>query len=133
VLDVVDHALESAAKEGTKTSERVDENFEAAIKTLYEYHVEYHPEHPASNIRDRMAGAREKDKSSLTILNRLKGRFPVRGEVCAFALSHSDTYFQPVDPEPTRIVEFLLHKTLPDRRPTIVKSKPRLSEFTHST
>jgi hypothetical protein len=123
VLEVVDHALESAAKEGTKTSERVDENFEAATKVLDEYCMENHPERPASNLRHRMAEAMEKDKFSSTILNRLKERFPVRGEVCAFALSHSDTYFQPIEPEPTRIVEFLLHKSPSDRHPTAVKRK----------
>jgi hypothetical protein len=133
VLCIVDDALKSAAEGGTKISERVDEKIVTAIKVLDEYHVEYYPERSASNLRNRMAEARQTDQSSSTILNRLKETFRVRGEVCAFALSHSDTYFQPVDPEPTRIVEFLLHKTLPDRRPTSVKSKPRLSEFTHST
>jgi len=123
VLDVVDDALKSAAEGGTKISERVDEKFETAIKVLDEYHVEYHPERSASKLSERMAEARKNDRSSLTILNRLKETFRVRGEVCAFALPHSDTSFQPIEPEPTRIVEFLLHKTLPDRSPTIVKRK----------
>jgi hypothetical protein len=84
VLYVVDDALESAARDGTKASKRVDEKFEAAIMALDEYHVEYHPERSASNLRDRMAEARENDQSSSTILNRLKETFRVREKSLPF-------------------------------------------------
>jgi len=84
VLDVVDDALKSAAEEGTKTLEQVDKKFEAAIMALDEYHVEYHPERSASNLRDRMAEARENDQSSSTILNQLKEKFRVREKSLPF-------------------------------------------------
>jgi hypothetical protein len=79
VLGVVDDALKSAAEEGTKTSERVDEKFETAIKVLDEYHVEYHKR--SSGLSERMTEARKNDRSSLTILNRLKETFRVREEL----------------------------------------------------
>ncbi|KAF8497903.1 hypothetical protein F5888DRAFT_262615 [Russula emetica] len=50
-----------------------------------------------------MAEAEAKDKSSSTILKRLKETF------------------RPLKEEPTTVVEFLLHKSLPDKNPTIVK------------
>jgi len=122
VLDVVDDALKSAAEEGTKTSVRVDENFEAAIKALDEYHVEYHPERSAPNLRGRMAEARENDESSSTILNRLKETFRVREKFPPSIRRYSDTTdSQPIEPQPKRIVEFLIHKSLPEKRPTSVK------------
>lgn len=80
MLDVVDDALKSAAEEGTKTSERVDKKFDTAIKVLDEYHVDYHPERSASKLSEGMAEARKKDRDSLTILNRLKEAFRVRGK-----------------------------------------------------
>ena len=76
MLDVVDDALDSAAKEGRKTSKPVDEKFKVAIQVLDVYHTGYH-KHP-SGLPERMAEAREIDQSSLTIMNQLKGAFRVR-------------------------------------------------------
>jgi hypothetical protein len=38
-----------------------------------------------------------------------------------FASPHTNTDSQPLEEAPTRVVEFLLHKSLPDKNPTIVK------------
>jgi hypothetical protein len=38
-----------------------------------------------------------------------------------FASPHTNTDSQPLKEEPTKVVEFLLHKSLPDKNPTIVK------------
>jgi hypothetical protein len=50
-----------------------------------------------------MEDAQKKDKVSSTTLNRLKEKF------------------RPMKEEPTNTVEFHIHKSLPDKRPTIVK------------
>ena len=78
MLGAVDDALKSAAEGGTKTSERVDEKFDTAIKVLDKYHAEHHPERSASKLSERMEEARKIDRSSLTVLNRLKETFRVR-------------------------------------------------------
>ena len=134
MLDVVDYALSSAASQGAtrKSSEQVDKNFEAAIKALDEYHVEYHPERSPSNLCDRMAEARENDQSSLTILNRLEETFRVREKFPPSIRCYSDTAnSQPIKPQKKRTVEFLIHKSLPDRHPTIVKRMCRLVKSAH--
>jgi hypothetical protein len=76
VLKVVDGALKSAAEEGRKTSERVDEEFKEAIQVLDVYHMRYHKR--PSELPERMTVARKIDQSSLTIMNQLKGAFRVR-------------------------------------------------------
>jgi hypothetical protein len=134
VLYVVDDALSSAANERAilKSSEQVDKNFEAAIKALDGYHVKYHPERSPSNLCDRMAEARENDQSSSATLNRLKETFCVREKFPPSIRRYPDTTdSQPIEPQPTRIVEFLIHKSLPDRHPTSVKRMCRLVKSAH--
>jgi hypothetical protein len=77
-LELVDDALHSAAEARTKTSKEADEKFRKAIETLSDYEMDYHSRCPASGgdesnaVHQRMKVASAKDKSSSTILNRLK-------------------------------------------------------------
>jgi hypothetical protein len=137
-LEFVDDALQSAAAAGTKSSREAGEKFRKAIETLSEYEMDCYIRQPVSDgdggntVNRRMEVARAKDKSSSTILNRLKESLRVREELTAAHTSsapHSNTNFQQTEPDPTTIVEFLLHKSLPDTNPIIVKRKRRLVEF----
>ena len=126
-MELVDDALHSAAEAGTKTSKEADEKFRMTIETLSDYEMDYHARRLTSDgddsdtVHRRMEVANAKDKSSSTILNRLKESLKVREGPRTFA--SSDTNFQPLEAEPTTTVEFLLHKSLPDKSPTIVKRK----------
>jgi len=128
-LELVDDALHSAAEAGTKTSKEADEKFRKAIETLSDYEMDYHDGRPTSDgddsntVHRRIEVANAKDKSSSTILNRLKESLKVRRGPRTFASSHFNTNFQPLEAEPTTTVEFLLHRSLPDKSPTIVKRK----------
>jgi hypothetical protein len=126
VLDVVDDALDSAAKEGRKTSERVDEKFKVAIQVLDVYHTGYHKR--PSGLPERMAEAREIDQSSSTIMNRLKEVFRVREKFAPSIRRYSDTTdSQPIEPKPKIQVKFLIHKSLParDEHPSVPISVER--------
>jgi hypothetical protein len=78
-----------------------------------------------SKVHRRMEVAKAKDKSSSMILNRLKESLHVRDDLAPSHRRVLNLIFQPIEPEPTTTVEFLLHKSLPDTNPTIVKRKPR--------
>ncbi len=136
MLDLVDDALKSATEAQTKTSNEADAKFQKAVKTLSDYERNSHRKNPVSNsgrvktVEERMEEATVNDKSSSTILNRLKEEaVHVRGAY-TFASSQSNTDFQ-LKPEKTKAVEFHLHKSLPDKSPTIVKRECRHVKFAH--
>jgi len=136
VLDLIDDALKSATEAQTKTSNETDAKFQKAIKTLSDYERNSHRKNPVSNsgrvktVEERMEAATVNDKSSSTILNRLKEEaVHVRGAY-TFASSQSNTDSQ-LKPEKTKTVEFHLHKSLPDKSPTIVKRECRHVKFAH--
>jgi hypothetical protein len=78
VFQVVGNALESATEPEAqkRISKEADEKFKEAINALSDYEKRYHSN---ETIVRRMATAEAKDKSSLTILNKLKGKLRVRG------------------------------------------------------
>jgi hypothetical protein len=98
-LELVDKALQSAAEAGRKTSKRADKNFGKAIETLSDYEMNCHttplmPDGGNGNIvHKRMEVAKQKDKSSSSILNRLKESFRVREELASLLSPHSHTEF----------------------------------------
>ncbi|KAF8495900.1 hypothetical protein F5888DRAFT_1707236 [Russula emetica] len=79
-----------------------DAKFKKATYALSAYENKYHPRVEAK-VTERMALAKAMDKSSSKPLKRLKESW------------------RPLKEEPTTVVEFLLHKSLPDKNPTIVK------------
>lgn len=78
VFQVVGNALESAAEPEAqkKISKEADEKIKEAINALSDYEKSYHSN---ETVFKRMATAQAKDKSSLTMLNKLKGKLRVRG------------------------------------------------------
>jgi hypothetical protein len=134
-LELVDDALHSAAEAGTKTSKEADERFRRAIETLSDYEMDYDASRATSfgddsnTVHRRMEVANAKDKSSSTILNRLKESLKVREDPAPLLCRILIPNFQPLEAEPTTTVEFLLHRSLPDKSPTIVKRKQGLVEF----
>ncbi|KAN0133582.1 hypothetical protein V8E53_008750 [Lactarius tabidus] len=114
VLAVVDDALSSAAD--TKSIVETDQKFEGAIKALSVYEQKYHPKQQNVTNKqlepdpkrlpfaERMKSAREKDKSSSKVLNRLKQSVKaklVEGQ--------------------TKVAKFLLPGSLPDTSPSVVE------------
>jgi hypothetical protein len=95
-----------------------------AVETLKAYEERYHPkdDHDTKSVQGRMNAARANDESSSNKLNWLKAKEQVRVE-STFASSQSNTDFQPIKPEQTTTVKFLLHKSLLDHSPTIVQRK----------
>jgi hypothetical protein len=89
VFQVVGNALESATEPEAqkRISKEADENFKEAINALSDYEKRYHSN---ETIVKRMATAEAKDKSSLTILNKLKGKLRVRGSTMTIASSHTN-------------------------------------------
>jgi hypothetical protein len=77
-LERVDDALSSATKVETRTSKDVDMKLEEAICALCQYETDCHRKDSVSDdtcdkrIRERMAVAKAKDRSSLGALNALK-------------------------------------------------------------
>jgi hypothetical protein len=131
VLTFVDKTLRSATEAGKKTSPEADKQIEGAIQMLSEYQTKYHPTHPVSSVQKRMEEARQNDECSSTILNRLKESFRVRDELAPLLCLHSNTDSQPIEPQSERIVEFFIHKSLPDRSPTSVKRKGQRVKSVH--
>ena len=103
----------------------MDEKFKKAIRALIAYGAKYYP---YKDVAERMEKAKAVDKSSLKLLNRLKENFLVR-ELAHLLSSCRDTNAdsQPLKEELTKIVEFHLYKSLPDKSPTIVKRELTLS------
>ena len=75
MLQVVDDALGSATETRKKTSNDADAKFKKAIDALSAYEKKYHFR---ETVTQKMVEAEAKDKSSLTILKRLKERLRVR-------------------------------------------------------
>ncbi|KAI9450391.1 hypothetical protein BJY52DRAFT_1215514 [Lactarius psammicola] len=120
VLEVVDDALSSAADPKNKTS-GTNKKFLEAIDKLSVYEQKYHPkqqnftneqrgvtERQPVTVTERMKLARDNDKYSSGVLNRLKQRFQEKS--------------QP-DEGPTKVAQFLLPQagSLPDPSPNVVK------------
>jgi hypothetical protein len=125
VFEVVDNALFSATEAQKKTS-KVAEKFKMAIDALRDYETKYHLN---KVVTVRMEKAEEVDKSSSELLNRLKS-FRVRKKLALFC-RHTDVDYQPMKEEPTKIVEFHIHKSLPDSHPAIQKRERRLTKVAH--
>ena len=75
MLQVVDDALYSAAEARKKTTKDADAKFLKATVALSAYEKKYHFK---ETVTDTMAEAEAEDKSSSTILNRLKETLRVR-------------------------------------------------------
>jgi hypothetical protein len=75
VLQVVDDALYSATEARKKTTKDADAKFKQAIDALSAYEKKYHSR---ESVTHTMAEAKAMDKSSSTILKRLKGTMRVR-------------------------------------------------------
>jgi len=78
VLQVVDYALGSATEARKKTSNDADAKFKKAIDALSAYEKKYHLR---ETVTQTMAEAEANDKSSSTILKRLKETFRVREDL----------------------------------------------------
>jgi hypothetical protein len=130
-LERADDALSSATKVGTKASKEADGKLEEAIDALCRYEMDCHHKDPVSDdsfektIRERMAAAKAKDQSSSSTLNALKEKLRLKvsvGLACSI-MSYAHTSPQPTPAGwsgPTRVVEFVLFKSLPDSSPIIV-------------
>lgn len=77
MLQVVDDALYSATEAGKKSTKKADAEFKKATDALNAYEKKYHPNQDPK-VTQMMAGAKAKDKSSSTVLKRLKERLSVR-------------------------------------------------------
>jgi hypothetical protein len=75
MLQVVDDALHSATEAQKKTTKDADAEFKKATDALSAYGKIYHPE---KTVIQTMAEAKAKDKSSSTVLKRLKETLLVR-------------------------------------------------------
>ena len=126
MLKVVDDALFSATEAQNKKSE-VAEKFKKAIDALRDYETEYHSK---KIVTERMENAEKVDKSSSKFLNRLKESSWVRKKLALFC-RHTDVDYQPINEKPTKIVEFYIHKSLPDSHPVIEKRECRLTSVAH--
>jgi hypothetical protein len=122
VSQVIDDALESATWARKKTSKEADDKFNNAIDSLTDYEKKCYSR---ATVAERMAEAEAKDKSSSTILNKLRHKLRVREEFqVTFASPHTNTDPQSSGDERTTVVEFHIHRSLLDHSPTIVKRKP---------
>lgn len=101
--------------------------------------MKWHPRDPSCSkslaVNERMATAKAKDGSTSSTLNALKEklRMQVRFRHATLASAYTDS--QPVPAgwkKPTTVVEFLLFKSLPDARPTLVKREHQLTHATQS-
>ena len=104
---------------------------------LHRYETKWHSRDPSCSkfltVSERMAAAKAKDGSTSSTLNALKEKLgmQVRFRHATLASAHTDS--QPVPAgwsKPTTVVEFILFKSLPDARPTLVK---REHQLTHAT
>ena len=134
-LETVDVALYSASKVTFMTSTEVDEKFEEAIRVLSRYEQEFFlrrgpssKDHSSRPIHELMAAAKEKDRLSSILINSLKDKLQVREKASFFRdrilMLSADP--QRAEREPIKVVEFLIHKSLPDRNPIIVPRKRTL-------
>lgn len=126
-MKAVDDALGSAAEVKKKPSKDVDKKFARAIEVLSHYEEHHHPRHAnakTASVSERMVAAKDKDKSTSTVLNVLKEMLCQKVRLAHIIPHHTNTITQAADDkqsEPTTVVEFLLFKSLPDKNPTIVR------------
>ena len=121
VSQVIDDALKSAAQAQKDTSIEANEKFKKAIDILEDYEMKSYFK---KTVAKRIAEAEVQDKSSLMILKKLKDKLRVReGFQATFASSYANTNSQPSVEESMMTVEFLIHRTLLDHSPTIVKGE----------
>jgi hypothetical protein len=85
VSQVVDDALKSAIGTKKKKSKRADDKFKKAIDMLRNHEKKCHSK---EIVAKKMAAAEAKDKSSLTVRNRLKERLRVRQGLKRSLLRH---------------------------------------------
>jgi hypothetical protein len=99
-----------------KTSKEADEKLKKAIDALTGYEKEYDFKTIVAKV---MAEAEANDKSSMMV----KEELPVRalGLQVTFASSLTNACPQPSVEEPTMVVAFLIHGSIFDSSPTIVK------------
>jgi hypothetical protein len=89
VLQVVDDALYSVTEAGKKTTKDTNVKFKKATDALSAYEKKYHLR---ETVTYTMAEAEAKDKSSSTILKRLKETLRVRNySILIFASPHTNT------------------------------------------
>jgi hypothetical protein len=75
VSQVIDDALESATRAQKKPFKEADDKFNNAIDSLTDYEKKCYSK---ATVAERMAEAETKDKSSSTILNKLRQKLRVR-------------------------------------------------------
>ena len=125
VSQVVDDALGSAAKVQKKNSKVADKKLKYAVDVLCAYERKYHLN---KTVVEMMVSAEAEDDSVelSTILNRPKEKLSVReGLQMTFASSRTNTNSQPsAEERQAMTIEFLIHKSLLDHSPTIVKGEP---------
>ncbi|KAH9995276.1 hypothetical protein BJV77DRAFT_238691 [Russula vinacea] len=122
-LQAADDALKSASEAGTKTSIEAVDRFRWATEVLHHYEMKWHPRDPSCSkslaVNERMAAAKAKDGSTSSTLNALKEKLRMQPVPAGWK-------------KPTTVVEFLLFKSLPDARPTLVKREHQLTHATQS-
>jgi hypothetical protein len=135
-LKVVDEALGAAAEVKRKTSKTADWAFKRAIDELARYEMECHTSQRRRivNVKERMAAAKAKDITFSSVWDFLKNMFSPKVRLGRIQLFHLiNNCFQATDnkhPEPTKVVEFLLLRSLPDPRPIVVKREHKIrSQF----
>jgi hypothetical protein len=129
-LAAVDNALSRAAEAKGKTSKEADKSLKDATVLLGNYERKYRfkdqdpteYEKQDKTLLKRMEEATSKDKSSSTILSKLKETFHsiVRLTHVALPLINIDPQTHDESQEPTRDVEFLLCQSPTDEHPTVV-------------
>jgi hypothetical protein len=131
-LKAVDEALSCAAEANGKISKEADEKFQKATDLLgdYERNCYFKNEDPTvyekndRTVIKRMGAAKSEDKSSSTILSKLKEKFHSKVRVAPVSLPHTNTDPQIHEDEssvPTAVVEFHLLESPTDKEPTIVE------------
>jgi hypothetical protein len=80
-LQLIDDALTAATDAGKTTSKDADDKFKKAINALIAYEKSFHSK---EIVAEKMEKAEAYDKSSSTILNRLKENFRVREYLAPF-------------------------------------------------
>jgi hypothetical protein len=129
-LAAVDNALRCVAETKGKTSKEADTNLKDATKLLGNYEEKYFTDKGPTDYEKkdktflkRMEEATSKDKSSSTILSKLKETIQSIVRLIHAALPHINVDPQTRDEsqEPTRVVEFLICQSPTDENPISVR------------
>ena len=131
--------MNCAADAKGKTSKEADEKFQEATELLgdYERKSRCKDQNPADNgkwdvtVFKRMEEAKSKDKSSSTMLSKLKEKFHLKVRLVLYLLTYCITNTDPKtheeqSQEPTTVVKFLLRESPTDINPTVVHRECRL-------